>query len=128
MGFTTENAQRTVMIDAWVDALDLGAGANGTLDITTAGDVVLSEHALSATAFGGGVNGVATHNAIGSDTCLADGTAAKCKWYNADDTLLYTGTVTALAGGGDIEFTSTAFTTGITIDIDNGGTMTFPAS
>jgi len=127
MAFTSETATRNSMCDQWVDLLDIGAGGNGTLRITTAGDVVLSEHALNATAFGAAVAGVATHNAIGSDTCLATGTATKCKWYDKDNTLKYTGTVTGGGGGGEVDFTSTSFVIGITIDINASGTMTFPA-
>jgi len=128
MAFTSETATRNSMCDQWVDLLDVGAGANGTLRITTAGDVVLSEHALTSPAFGASAAGVAIHNAIAQDPAAnATGAASKCKFYDADDVLKYTGTVTSTGGGGDIEFTSVNFVIGIPVTIANGGTMTFPA-
>ena len=128
MAFTLENTTRSAMCDAAVDLLDAGSGA-GRMDITTAGDVVLSSHTLSDPAFGAASDGVATASAIGDDTSAnATGTAAKCKWYDSDSTLYFTGTVTAAAGGGDIELNSTSISAGVTVSINASGTITMPAS
>ena len=128
MGLTLENAVRTAMCDAAVDLLDVGAGT-AQMKLTTAGDAVLSEHNLANPACGGAVNGVATLNAVADDLdANATGDAAKCKWYDRNAALLWTGTVTATAGGGDVELNSVTITIHVKVSITAGGTITQPAS
>lgn len=116
------------MCDAMVDALDAGAGAS-RMDICD-GALVLSQHTLAVpAAFGGAVNGVATANAIAADAdANATGTADNCKWYDRNGALRFTGTVTAAAGGGDIELNSTSIAIHVQVSITAAGTITVPAA
>lgn len=128
MGLTLETGARNAGCNAIVDLLDVGAGT-ASLKITSAADVVLSEHSLANPAFGAAALGVAIANAIGDDNdANATGTAAKCKWYDRDGALVMTGTVTQTAGGGDIELNSTSITIHVKVSITAGGTITMPAS
>lgn len=81
---TRSTAARNAAVDAVVDLIDVNTP--GKLVIMTAADAVLSEHAMSAAAFGAAANGIATAGAIGDDTSAnATGTAAlfKCEDGNA---------------------------------------------
>lgn len=123
-------ALRTVLCDAFVDAIDNGTTA-GKLNIATdtAGSygTLLAELVFSNPAFGAASAGVATANAITSDlSCNATGTAAHFQVTDGDDTVLFYGTVGS--GSGDIDFDSVSFSAGTTISIAASGTITMPAS
>ena len=126
------NALRTVLCDAFVDAIDAGT-TSGKLDIATddSGSFntggILANLLFAGTAFGGASNGVATAAAIASDTsCNASGTAAWFRVSDGDDTVLFYGSVAS--GSGDIDFDSVSFSAGTTISIAASGTITMPAS
>ena len=128
MSFTLEIVARSAGCDAIVDLFDNGVGT-AILRITDSSNVVLSEHNLSNPAFSSATNGVVTANNIADDTSTnATGTAAKCKWYDRDNTLILSCTVTALGGGGDIELNSLSIVSGTTVSITNSGTITMPVS
>lgn len=122
MAVQVSDAMRNAMCDAFVDALDVGGPA--LLEIRTlappatvaAGDVgtLLATLTFSATAFddagaaGGNPAGTAIANAITPDTNVAGGTAGHFRITNAADSANHAqGTVTAIGGGGDIEFDPT---------------------
>ena len=128
MSLVIEDPVRTLMCDAAVDSLDVGAGT-AQMKLTSVADVVLSEHNLANPACGGAVNGVATLNAVSDDLdANATGDATKCKWYDRNAALRWTGTVTATAGGGDVELNSITITQHVKVSITAGGTITQPAS
>ncbi len=128
MSLTLQNAARSAMCNALVDLLDAGSGT-GQMTICESDNTVLSEHALNNPAFGAASNGVTTANTIGADTSAnATGTAAKCRWYDRDAALVFEGTVTVTAGGGDIELNSLAISSGVQVTINASGTITVPAS
>jgi len=130
MGLTLQTSARNAACNAVVDLLDAGAGT-ATMTICEADNTVLSTHNLNNPAFGAATGGAATANTISDATAGATGTAAKCRWYDRDTTLVFEGTVTATSGGGDIELNSTAVSSGVTVSIeggDGGGTITMPAS
>ena len=78
---------------------------------TAAAGTLLATLTLNATAFGAAVAGVATANAITSDSSADDtGTAAWFRVLQSDGTtVLWDGDVTATGGGGDITFSTVAF-------------------
>lgn len=130
MGLTLETAVRNAATDAVVDLIDVGAGANGTLEIIySSGPTTAATLNFSATAFGASASGTATAAAISSDTNAngAAGAVDQFKIKDADGTLLITGTVTATSGGGDIEVDSTTINSGDTVTISSFS-ITTPAS
>lgn len=111
-------------------------GASGVLKIFTGSPpstcatadtgTLLSTHTCSAT-FGTVSSGVLTMNAIGSATAAATGTAGYFRIYPSSPTTtnaVIQGTVTVTAGGGDLTLNSTAISSGQTVQINTGGTIT----
>lgn len=113
--------------NAMLDAITAAIGASGLLriydgtqptnaDTALGAQNVLSEHALSATAFAAAVAGVATANAIADDTSAnAAGTAT---WFS----LLTSAGVRVVDGsvgtsGADLNLNSVTFTVGALISI-----------
>ncbi len=123
-------ASRNSMCDALVDDVDVGStDASGDIQVYTAAfATLLAELAYSAPpAFGAAAAGVATANAIADDTSADNsGTAAVCRIRDRDNATVWEGTVTATAGGGDIEFNTITFTSGDTVSI-TAQTVTMPA-
>ena len=103
MAIQLSNAAKDVVNDALVDLIDVGAGANGVMRITTAGAAVtLADIDLDATAFGASSSGVATlANPPKVAVAAATGTAAEFYVLDKDGTTVYQGTVTEAGGGGD---------------------------
>ena len=127
MALTHVTAVRTILPDAAVDQIDVGTtDANGDLVIMTSGDVEVSTHAHANPAYLGAVSGVAASDTIGDDTSATGGTAALYKQQNRDNTEVMRGTVTATAGGGDIELTSVVIGATDTVQISSL-TYTAPA-
>ena len=107
MATTHTTAVRSGISDYVVDLLDGGTtDATGDLVFMTSGDVEVATLALSNPAFGNAASGVATANAISSDTNATGGTTALYKMQNRDNTEIFRGSVTATGGGGDIELSS----------------------
>jgi hypothetical protein len=114
-------AMQNAMCNAFVDALDTGGPAHliiltGTAPAIGAADTgtLLADLVFSATAFddagaaGGNPAGTAIANAITPDTNVAGGTAGYFRIKNAAASAVHAqGTVTAVGGGGDIEFDPT---------------------
>lgn len=107
MAVTHVTTIRNALADLVVDAIDAGSGA-GYLRFDTSGDSEVATCAFSDPAFGAASSGTATANAISSDTSATGGTVAKGKFYDSNNTLILTCSVTATGGGGDIEITSVA--------------------
>lgn len=119
MAITLPNASRSAACNAVVDLVDAGSGA-GKLVIMTSGDAVLATITLDDPAFGAASNGVAT----GAGTPLTavatgDGAAAKFQVTDSDDTVIWSGTVTATGGGGDVTFNTTSILTGQTVTVSS---------
>jgi hypothetical protein len=123
MAITLETAARNAAADA-IGALVDG----GTLQILTSGDVVLAELTFSGTAFGAAASGTATAAAITQDSSAnATGTAAKFFARSTAPATVFSGSVTATSGGGDIELVTTSIVSGQPVQITSF-TITMPAS
>ena len=110
---------RNAALDAAVDLLD--AGGAGTLEFQTAASAEVATLTFSATAFGAASSGSATANAITNDTS-ATGSASpitKAVFKNNAGTALWTVTVTATGGGGDIELPATTIGAGATVGLSS---------
>jgi len=124
MAVTHEVAVRNAMADAAVDLLDVGAGANGTLEFHTAGDVEVATLALSATAFGAAAAGVATASAISDDTNATGGTTTKAVFKDQDGNAVINCSVGT--SGEDINLSSNVISAGDTVRVTSL-TYTAPA-
>lgn len=124
------NAVASAMVDVIGDSLDSGTIKIYTGTIPTDADTALGAQTLLATltfgaaAFGAGSNGVATANAITSDSSAdATGTAAWARIASSGATTKMD--VTVGTSGDDINFNSVAFQSGATISITSM-TITMP--
>lgn len=101
---TLPTAVRNAACNAIVDLLDAGSGA-GYISFLTSGDVEVARVTLSDPAFGDAAVGVATANAITSDTDADGGLIAKAKAFDSDDTEV--AEFTCGTSGTDFIFSST---------------------
>lgn len=117
---TSQSDNRGALPDSGGE-LRIYSGAQPTDDTTPTG--LLSTHTLSADAFAAasdnGNQADAVANAIGNATASGTGTAASFGVFASGGGLLWTGTVTATAGGGDLELDSTSITSGQTVSISS---------
>jgi hypothetical protein len=104
MAVTHLLAVRTAIADLVVDKIDLGSGtAGGVLQLKNAASTVLCSIALPNPAFGAAASGIATANAISNGTVTVAGTISKFTIVDRDGTEVFSGSVTATGGGGDME-------------------------
>lgn len=117
---------RNTMCDAFVDAIDAGAGA-GTLKIYTGSfAALLGTLTFSDPAFGSASNGTATANAISDDTSADNtGTAAVLRISDSSPATVAEGTVGT--SGADLNLNTTSITSGDRISCSSA-TVTMPAS
>lgn len=126
MAVTHTTTVRNGLADYVVDLVDAGTGdASGDLVILTSGDSPVATLTFANPAFGAASGGTATANAIASDTNAAGGTAAKFTVRDRDNTTIFSGSVTTVGGGGDIELSSVVIGPGDTLAISS---FTYTAS
>lgn len=119
------NAAASAAADAVVDRLDTGGAGTikiytGTIptdaDTAVGAQTLLATLTFNATAFGAASNGVATANAITSDSSAdATGTATWARLANGSGTTQMD--VTVGTSGEDINFNTVSFVTGATVSI-----------
>lgn len=115
MALSFPEAVQNAINDAIVDRVDLGSSnAQGTLRIREAeGGTLLCSIDLSNPAFGASASGVATLAGTPlSGTAVASGTATWFDVVDCDETIVYSGTVTATGGGGDAIIDNAGISTG----------------
>jgi len=117
---------RNTMCDAFVDALDAGAGAGLLRIFTSAFATLLAQLTFSDPAFGAASSGVATASAISPDTSAdATGTAAVLRLLDSNPTTVAEGTVST--SGADLNLNTVSITTGDQVSC-TAATVTMPAS
>lgn len=117
---------RNAMCDAFVDALDAGAGAGTLLIYTSAFGTLLATLTFSDPAFGAASGGTATASAITDDTSAdATGTAAVLRLRDSTPATVAEGTVGT--SGADLNLNTTSITTGDRVACTSA-TITMPAS
>jgi hypothetical protein len=114
MAVTHPTAVRNAIADLVVDRIDAAAG-DGILEMQTSGDSEVATLTFGDPAFGAAANGVATANAIASDTDATGGTIAKAVAKDSDAAEVLASSVTATDGGGDIELSSVVVSAGQTV-------------
>lgn len=117
MAVTHSNAAKSAAADAVLGLLDVGSGANGLLELQTSGGVEVATLALDDPAFDSAVDGVADANPIADDADATGGTIAQFELQNKDGTGVIFGSVTLVAGGGDIEMSSVVIGAGDTVRV-----------
>lgn len=132
------DAAQNAAVNAVVDLIDVGAGANGTLEIRTGAQPADADDAdagtllctvnLAATAYGAAASGSAALAGTPlSGTAGAAGTAGHFRVKNKDGTAVFDGDITATGGGGDLELDNTSIANGQTVNI-NSLAFSIPAS
>lgn len=134
MAIHLPDASRNAMVNAIVDLTDAGTPP-GQLRIYTGSQhatagaepsgTQLADFALANPAFGAAATGSAALTAPATVQGLATGTAGCFAVLNAAGGVIFTGTVTATGGGGDLELNTTSITLGVDVDITSG-TFTMP--
>jgi hypothetical protein len=142
MATRISGAAQNAAVDAVVDLVDIGTGANGTLAIYTgsqpadvddaATGTKLVSIALSGTAFGAAASGsAALAGTPKSGTAIAAGTAGWFRIFDQDGETtgngIIDGSVTATGGGGDLELDNTSIASSQTVNI-TALTVSIPAS
>lgn len=133
------NAVAIKMLDILVDEIDVGGA--GTIEIRTGSAPADCETADSgtllavldfgATAFGGATDGTdkatVTANTITDEaSAITTGTAGYFRVKNGSGTVVLQGTVTATAGGGDMELSNTTITAADVVSIGTNYTIDLP--
>lgn len=117
---------RNTMCDAFVDALDAGAGAGLLRIFTSAFATLLAQLTFSDPAFGAASSGAATASAITSDASAdATGTAAVLRLLDSVPATVAEGTVST--AGADLNLNTTSITTGDQVSCTSA-VITMPAS
>jgi hypothetical protein len=116
MAVTHPAAVRTVLADAVVDRLDLGAG-NGVLVMQTAASATVATLTFTKPAFGAAASGVATAAAITSDTNAVGGTITKFEARDSTNAVCFLGSVGV--GTGDIQLSSVIVSAGQTVSVSS---------
>lgn len=123
---TLSTAARNAACNAIVDLIDAGsADANGDLQFQTAGAAEVATLEFANPAFGAAATGVATANAITSDTDAAGGTTTQAVFRDRDNATVLTATVGT--SGADINLSSTTVGASDTVSVSSL-TVTVPAS
>jgi hypothetical protein len=122
-----DNDVRNAVCKALVDFADAGGGANGKMQIFTAGfALLLVEIGFVNPAFGALDAGVATLRGTPlTGIASATGTAALFRVVDTDDSPVYSGTVGIGGSGADAIIDSTSITTGDTVQL-NAHTVSAP--
>lgn len=117
LAVTHPTATRNAIADLVVDSLDTAGSPSlpAKLVFLTAGDVTVATLTFTDPAFGNAAAGVATANAIASDTNAVGGTIAKAELRNNAGTARVLCSVTATGGGGDIQLNSVIVSAGQTV-------------
>jgi hypothetical protein len=122
MTVTIPVAIRTSRANTLVDLVDVGStNANGQLWFKDASNNVLSKHDMANPAFAAAGSGAAVADTIQSANGLLSGAAVKFTIVDRDEGEVFSGTVTAVGGGGDLESdtSSTQITAGQNVDVSS---------
>lgn len=120
MSVTHPVAIRNLLADLIVDLIDAaGTSGAGLLEFQTSGNVPVAILEFSDPAFGSASSGTATANAIASDTNAIGGTIAKAVIQDGDGDTIFTCSVTATGGGGDIELNSLVVSAAQTVSVSS---------
>lgn len=107
-------AAQNTATDAITALVDAGAGA-GNVVIKNSGGSEVATNAMSDPAFGASSGGVATANAITTNTNITGGIADNGVIQDSNTLEPIAFTISAVGGGGEVEFTTLTFPAGGTL-------------
>ena len=119
MAVTHNTTVRNAVADVVVDAIDAGGAGSIVFQDGSQSDSDVATLSFSNPSFGAAASGVATANAITDDTDCNAGTVSKFTVYSGGAADIFSGSVTATGGGGDIILSSVAIGQGDTISISS---------
>ena len=119
MAVTHNTTVRNAVADVVVDAIDAGGAGSIVFQDGSQSDSDVATLAFSNPSFGAAASGVATANSITDDTDCNAGTVSKFTVYSGGAADIFSGSVTATGGGGDIILSSVAIGQGDTISISS---------
>ena len=119
MAVTHATPVRNLIADTVTAEIDGGGAAGHIFFQTYGGASDVADLTFSATAFGAASSGVCTAAAINDDTDCDAGTVAVFAVKDSGGTTIFSGSVTATGGGGDIILSSVAIGAGDTISISS---------
>jgi len=102
--------------------------SGGSLELQTSGDVEVATLGLGSsggTAFASVSAKVGTYSDMTQDSSATGGVVAKGVFKTSGGTTIYTCSVTATGGGGDIEIPSTTIPAGAVVDMNDSNPITF---
>jgi hypothetical protein len=118
MTIALSTVSKNAAVDAVTALIESGTGtSNGVLILLTSDNSEVATAQLSSPAFGSAVNGTATANNITADTDVAGGLATKFSVRNKDNVEVFSGTISAAGGGGDLQLTTPTLQAGDTFDV-----------
>lgn len=126
MAISHTTAVRTALAELILSKIDAGAGP-GVLDVKNSGGTILSSISLNKPA-GVVVAGTLTFDIdpLPRDpTGDANGTAAAFTLKDSNNIDVYSGTISAVGGGGDLEMISTTIVAGLPVELTS---MSYAAS
>ena len=128
MALTHITTVRNALADLVVDLIDVGAGANGDLQIGTAAfAAILATIEFQEPAFGAAVGGTATMAGapLEDSNATGGGSAVVFRCRDEDDAEVFQGTVGLTASGEDMELSSVLINNGDAVRINS---FTYTAS
>jgi hypothetical protein len=118
MTIALSTVSKNAAVNAVTALIESGTGtSNGVLILLTSDNSEVATAQLSSPAFGSAVNGTATANNITADTDVAGGLATKFSVRNKDNVEVFSGTISAAGGGGDLQLTTPTLQAGDTFDV-----------
>lgn len=129
MAVTHGTPTRTALADTTVDSVDLGTGTSGGVLKIRASTTVLCNIALPNPAFGPASAGAAAMLGTplsGTAIAGAPSNADNFQIVDRDGNIIFSGSVTATGGGGDLTLDNVSIATGQTVTVTSG-TYTAPA-
>ena len=124
----TDVTLRNTIADAVITRLGSGTtNPTARLIFRTGANAVLSTNNFSAPPAGAASSGSVTFSAIADATIAATGTVANFIANNRDGATIFSGSVTATGGGGDVTFNTVSWTSGDTCSISSL-TLTVPGA
>lgn len=118
MPIALSTVSKNAAVNAVTALIESGTStSNGVLILLTSDNSEVATAQLSSPAFGSAVNGTATANNVTADTDVAGGLATKFSVRNKDNVEVFSGTISAAGGGGDLQLTTPILQAGDTFDV-----------
>lgn len=116
MAITHATTTRNLLAQAIADATDAGS-AEGTVEFQTAGNAEVATATMADPAFSSPSSGTITANTVAGDPSATGGVVTQFVVKDSDGNAVFSGSVTAVGGGGDCQLNTVTVTASDTVDI-----------